>query len=407
MEVKDVLNSSDWKTAEMSTFDGQRSRVRQIRTSGHPPMKIITSSQVRRLKRLPRSSEGHTVDLGSLLQHHGREKKDRLDFWSFGNKIEETTKPSLAVIMFSHRWFRSDADQAHPDDAAGHKAMAMVQFADWLMWMQSASNQEGVLLSKSVLLSNQDADIDLQRREIFLAQVQGNTLTKIDLPSNITEVAFWVNFACVDQDDPLRGIATLPLYVGACPVILCHETDGYEDRAWTRVERVLSLAYSGSSIAMSVKSGFLHRRQVLANEMRIVSDPKDGSITNEGDRPVIEALCNAAVSATGGQIELGHTEVETRCLVNDDNLHKISIYEAFSYYFWIDSPWKLRPVSKVAGVATVSRLCSGWTRKKPRRNEDGIALPLLTPTAQRRGGGGGGREGGGGGEERECKNDSP
>ena len=62
-----------------------------------------------------------------------------------------------------------------------------------------------------------------------------------------------------------------------------------------------------------------------------VSDPKDGSITNERDRPVIEALCNAAVSTAGGQIELGHTEVETRCFVNDDVLHKISINEAFSY----------------------------------------------------------------------------
>ena len=212
-------------------------------------------------------------------------------------------------------------------------------------------------------------------------------------------MAFWVDYACVDQDDPSPGIAALPLYVGACPVILCHETDGYEDRAWTRVERVLSLAYSGSSIAMSIKSGFLHRRQVVAKEMRIVSDPKDGSITNEGDRPVIEALCNAAVSAAGGQIELGLTEVETRCLVNDDDLHEISIYEAFCNYFFITAPWKLHPVRKVAGVATISRLCSGWNRKNSRRNVDGIELPLLTATAQR-GSGGGERGEGGGGEER-------
>ena len=102
------------------------------------------------------------------------------------------------------------------------------------------------------LLSKQDADSHMQSREVFLAQVQGNTLTKIDLLSNITEVAFWVDFACVNQDNPLPGIAALPLY-GACPVILCHETDGCGDRAaWTRVERVLSLAYSGSSIAMSI-----------------------------------------------------------------------------------------------------------------------------------------------------------
>ena len=141
MEVKDVLSSSARKTADMSTLQGQRSRVRQISTSGHPPMKVITASQLRRLKRLPRSSEGVAVDLDSLLQYHGPEKKECFDFWSCGNKIEETTKPSVAVIMFSHRWLRPDADQAHPDDAAGHKAMAMVQFADWLVWMQSASSQ--------------------------------------------------------------------------------------------------------------------------------------------------------------------------------------------------------------------------------------------------------------------------
>jgi len=174
IEVKDVLNSSDWKTADMSTFDGQRSRVRLISTSGHPPMKVITASQLRCLKRLPRSSEGHAVDLCSLLQRHGREKKERFDFRSCRNKIEETTKPSLAVIMFSHRWFRSDAHQAHPDDAAGHKAMAMVQFADWLMWMQSASSQaEHEPYSLSRLLSNQDADSHMQSREMFLAQTQG------------------------------------------------------------------------------------------------------------------------------------------------------------------------------------------------------------------------------------------
>ena len=38
MEVKDVLSSSARKTADMSTLQGQRSRVRQISTSGHPPI---------------------------------------------------------------------------------------------------------------------------------------------------------------------------------------------------------------------------------------------------------------------------------------------------------------------------------------------------------------------------------
>jgi hypothetical protein len=55
------------------------------------------------------------------------------------------------------------------------------------------------------------------------------------------------------------GIEALPLYVGACPVILCHETDEYEKRAWTRVERVMSFAYSQSAITFSIKTGFIHR----------------------------------------------------------------------------------------------------------------------------------------------------
>ena len=57
----------------------------------------------------------------------------------------------------------------------------------------------------------------------------------------------------------IPGITALPLYIGACPIILCHETPTYEERAWTRLERVLSFSFSGSLIAMAIQSGFLHR----------------------------------------------------------------------------------------------------------------------------------------------------
>ncbi len=122
-DVADVLASPEWKAANMSSLDGQLKRVRKISSSGHPPMKVITASQLQKLKRLPRSSDGLAVDLESLLlQHRG-----------------ESDKSTVVVVFFSHRWFRPRQVQ-HPDDAAGHKAMAMVQFAKWLMWMQKVSD---------------------------------------------------------------------------------------------------------------------------------------------------------------------------------------------------------------------------------------------------------------------------
>ena len=124
--AKDVLNCSEWMQTDMSTLDGQLGRVRQIKRSGHPPMKVITASQLERSRRLPRSSEELAEDLESLLQRHG----------------QEGSKPSLVVVMFSHRWFRPEADEPHPDDEAGHKVRGMLQFAKWLKWIQAASEPE-------------------------------------------------------------------------------------------------------------------------------------------------------------------------------------------------------------------------------------------------------------------------
>ncbi|MFN9903383.1 MAG: hypothetical protein ACK55Z_32340, partial [bacterium] len=46
------------------------------------------------------------------------------------------------------------------------------------------------------------------------------------------------------------------------------------------------------------------------------------------------ALCNAAVSARGsGQLVFGLTHVDTRCMVNDDDLQEISIFEAVSKHW--------------------------------------------------------------------------
>ena len=47
------------------------------------------------------------------------------------------------------------------------------------------------------------------------------------------------------------------------------------------------------------------------------------------------ALCDAAVRSTEGKLELGRTEAETRCLLNEDDLPEITIGKAWQ--LWIRS----------------------------------------------------------------------
>ena len=70
---------------------------------------------------------------------------------------------------------------------------------------------------------------------------------------------------------------------------------------------------------------------------REVQDPNSGSITNEKDRDKIKALCDEAVRATGGELLLGQTKVETRMLVSDDDLEEISCFEAWTRWRAIKS----------------------------------------------------------------------
>jgi hypothetical protein len=141
-------------------------------------------------------------------------------------------------------------------------------------------------------------------------------------------VAFWIDYASVDQDDPQAGIEALPLYAAACPVLVSYMTQDYNSRAWTRVERVISYAYSDTAIPIQVSGGFLHRRQSPKVEQVSLLDPKMGLLTREGpDRPRVDALCQSA--AEFRPVLLGSTAVPTLCLTNDDELPETTVFDAF------------------------------------------------------------------------------
>ena len=144
----------------------------------------------------------------------------------------------------------------------------------------------------------------------------------------MAEVAFWIDYASVDQNAPGEGIQALPLYAAACPVLAAYTTEDYNSRAWTRVERVVSYAYSDTAIPIQVSGGFLHRRQSPTVEQIKILDPKEGALTKEeDDRPLVDSLCQSAVEFR--PMELGSTLVPTLCLTNDDELPEITVYDAY------------------------------------------------------------------------------
>ena len=106
------------------------------------------------------------------------------------------------VVMFvSHRWLRSASGE--PDDDARTKFKALVAFAHYY--------------------------------EHFYCRQAG-----------ARNIYFWIDYACIDQDNMLPGVQSLPLYVAASNDLLVYETKDYADRAWCCAEMVLAYCFNDS-----------------------------------------------------------------------------------------------------------------------------------------------------------------
>ena len=71
-----------------------------------------------------------------------------------------------------------------------------------------------------------DRQLDADRRGLGALNID----KRVKLPNNISDVAFWIDYACVDQDSPQAGIEALPLYAAACPVLAAYATNDYAAR---------------------------------------------------------------------------------------------------------------------------------------------------------------------------------
>ncbi|KAK3661290.1 hypothetical protein LTR56_000413 [Elasticomyces elasticus] len=52
----------------------------------------------------------------------------------------------------------------------------------------------------------------------------------------------WIDYACIDQDQPMSGIAALPMVLAQCDALISLVDDEYHDRAWCTVEVMMAQA---------------------------------------------------------------------------------------------------------------------------------------------------------------------
>jgi hypothetical protein len=223
---------------------------------GGPPMRLLHWGTLARLGRIPHSDEGQARDALEGIDAYGA--------------------PLVEVFMVSHRWLRPSLDRAssHPDTPGNDKARALNEFSTWRRkWVKTRHDFE-------------------------------------------PEIFYWLDYSCVDQNNPAEAVLLLPLWVACCERFLRIETDDYEERTWCRVEPLLSYVYSFADHHLSIGLHFRHRWPYTGTEDRAaVRDPRTGKLTDPADLKLILPLVELAertrpANASRTPVRLGETVVK-------------------------------------------------------------------------------------------------
>lgn len=205
-------------------------------------MRVLSLEALELEGSLPHSDRDATVDARDALSLCG------------ANSLEE---PFAVFVFVSHRWLRASENQ--PDDAVGTKHEALLQFGKWLQ------RERGLRLGTDV------------------------------------RVFFWLDWSCVDQNEPAAYTAALPLYMAACSRFALYHTDDWSGRAWCRLERMLAFTFMMRGKEHFVfSSGFKNVEipyALIARETAPLLDPTHGAVTNPADMSEIRALTSIALRA--------------------------------------------------------------------------------------------------------------
>lgn len=185
--------------------------------------------------------------------------------------------PGCVVVFFSHRWLQA----LQPDDEQNSKFKVLMA---WCAWYENDYSKQ-------------------QSRRLF----------------------FWLDYSCMDQDNPLQGLLSLPLYLSLCNDFLCFETADYHERAWCRVERIIAYAFTFAGKIPWVLTPSFCEKLVNVNttttmesssssfiqyhpSQQILQNPLEGKLTDEGDWPYIQSLSKCAMGSKAWTAEVWFLE---------------------------------------------------------------------------------------------------
>src|SRR5262245_46288319 len=232
-EVLSVLAAGEFRVGG-AHFD-RRPLIARANSLDGPPMRLLHWGRLAELRRIPRSNEGYAVDAIRGIDAFGA--------------------PTVEVFMVSHRWLRPslDSSRSHADSPDGAKARAINEFSQW--------RRQWVL-----------------HRHGFLP-----------------EIYYWIDYCCIDQDNPGAAVPLLPLWVACCERFLRIETADYDERTWCRVEPLLSYVFSFADHHVSIGLDFRCRWPYFGERAsRSILDPRGGKLTNPDDMKLILPLVDVA-----------------------------------------------------------------------------------------------------------------
>ena len=231
-----------------TSFD-RRPLIRIANSLGGPQMKLIHWKRLRDLGRIPHSNEGHAVDAIAGIDTYGA--------------------PEVEIIMVSHRWLKPSLDRrtAHPDLPENTKAKAINEFSEW-------------------------------RRQWVLHK-----------HGFLPEIYYWIDFPCIDQNDPSAAVPLLPIWVACCERFLRIDTQDYNSRAWCRLEPLLSYMYSFADHHLSIDLNYKSNWPDTGVETSLpILNPFDAQTTLPEDHKLILPLTRLATTAKPAKS--AHTTVQ-------------------------------------------------------------------------------------------------
>lgn len=300
-EVLRLLGSRAWQSANPGTRRGLLARANIIRRApGLPELRLLPASELGRLGRIPRwtrQSGCPAITATDALGRHG---------------VNPGGVPRAALVFCSHRWLTPSGE---PPDADDHKGTKAKSLAEWARWFCARS---------------WGAFGQLRYEEVY----------------------FFIDQACMQQDDMAPFVAALPLFVSACRTIVCYETDDFERRAWCRAERMVAYALcANGDCPFVVGANFCHEGQPFVKETRTVTDPLDGVLTVESDLQHIAELVHIAQRSRA----LSFDTVFCNVCLSSPGLFVASVLSLGLFPAWRASCWAR---TLEVGTSTVrARLC--------------------------------------------------